>query len=293
VSSVAARALTVQELLGKVTPWLAGKGVDSPKLDAEMLLAKALGIRRLDLYLQYDRPVTTAEQDTYRELVRRRSTGEPVAYLLGKKGFWKLELEVGPGVLIPRPETELLVELALARGGAPRGGDAGPLRILDVGTGSGCIAISLASELAESIVVALDKSPEALAIARKNADALCPGRVELRASDGFAAVAGETFDLVVSNPPYIASAEVPKLMRDVKDFEPGLALDGGVDGLAFLRDWSAGAKAHLVPGGWAFFEIGVGQGETAPAILREQGFSDVSVKPDLAGIPRVVSGRRS
>lgn len=281
------KPMTVMELLGKATPWLKGKGIESAKVDAELLLAKALGIRRLDIYLQFDRPVSTSEQDAFRELIRRRAASEPVAYLVGTRGFYKSDFEVAPGVLIPRPETELVVETALARAGTRS-----PLRILDVGTGSGCIAVSLARELPEAVVVALDKSADALAIARRNAEALAPGRVDLRESDGFAAVRGKTFHLVVSNPPYIPSADVPKLMRDVKDFEPALALDGGADGLAFVREWSKGAFAHLERDGWAIFEIGVGQADSAPALFRDAGFTDVSVQDDLAAIPRVVSGRK-
>ena len=284
--------LTVQELLGKAAPWLKTKGVESSKLDAELLLAHALGIKRLDIYLQFDRPVSEKEQDAFRELIRRRATGEPVAYLVGRQGFFKLDFEVGKGVLIPRPETELLVELALARAGRPRAEADGPVKILDVGTGSGCIAISLAHELPEASVTALDVSDDALAIARRNAERLAPGRVELAKSDGFAAVAGRKFDLIVANPPYVAEADLARLMRDVRDFEPHIALTGaGADGLGFVRAWAKAAREALVAGGSALFEIGIGQGESAPAIFRDAGFADVSVHADLAKIPRVVAGR--
>ncbi len=281
--------MTVQELLGKSVPWLKTKGVESAKVDAETLLAKTLALKRMDLFLQFERPVTAPEQDAFRELMKRRAAGEPVAYLTGRRGFWKLDFEVGSGVLIPRPETELLVELALARAGAGSGAP----RILDVGTGSGCIAISLAHDLPEAKVVAIERSPEALAIARRNVETLVPGRVDLREGDAFAAVRGEIFDVIVSNPPYIPTKDIAGLMRDVRDFEPALALDGGADGLGLVRAWAAAAFGHLGPGGWCFFEIGVGQGEAALAAFRAAGFADTFVKDDLDGIPRVAGGRRT
>lgn len=284
--------MTILELLAKSTPWLAGKGSESAKADAEILLAKVLGIRRIDLYLRFEQPVSTAEQDRFRELMRRRAAGEPVAYLTGTKGFHDFDVEVGPGVLVPRPETETLVDLALARGGAPRPVGAPPLRIVDVGTGSGCIAIALARGLPDSDVTAIERSPEALAIARRNIAALAADRVRLLEGDGFAPVQGETFDLVVSNPPYIAESERASLPRDVRDFEPAGALFGGLDGLSVIRAWSAGAFAHLSPGGWALFEVGSTQGAAASDIFREAGFTDVTVSKDLGGLDRVVSGRR-
>jgi len=229
------------------------------------------------------------EQDAYRELMKRRALREPVAYLSGRRGFWKLDFEVGSGVLIPRPETELLVELALARAGA-RGT---PARVLDIGTGSGCIAISIAHELPEAMVVAVEKSPEAYAIARRNIEALVPGRVDLRAGDGVGPVAAETFDVVVSNPPYIPTQDIASLMKDVRDFEPALALDGGADGLDYVRRWSAAAAGLLNPGGAVLFEIGIGQKESALAAFRDADLIDLFAKDDLAGIPRVVGGRKA
>lgn len=262
-------------------------------MDAEHLLARVLGIRRLDVYLQFERPVSTEEQDSFRALMKRRATGEPVAYLVGTRGFWKHDFEVGPAVLVPRPETELLVEKALARGGAPRPPEAGPLRVLDVGTGSGCVAISIALELPDAEVVAVDASASALGVARRNAERLAAANVTFREGDGFGPVAAERFDLVVSNPPYIPSGDIAGLDRDVRDFEPRLALDGGPDGLDVIRRWARDAHAQLVPGGWVFFEIGQGQGEAAAALFRDAGFEDVAVAEDLAGIPRVVGGVRS
>ena len=284
--------INVSELLAKSIPWLKAKGVENAKLDAETLLAKVLGCKRLELILQFERPVATAEQDAYRELMKRRGNGEPVAYLVGTRGFHELEFAVGPGVLVPRPETELLVELGAARAGRPRA-DGSHARILDVGTGSGCIAISLAHQLPDATVIAVDRSKEALAIARRNVDALAPGRVELRESDGFGAVrADERFDVIVSNPPYIPSGDIAGLMRDVRDFEPRAALDGGGDGLACIRPWAKEAFARLAPGGWCFFEIGAGQGDAARACFAEAGFVEISLTDDLARIPRVVGGMR-
>lgn len=283
--------MTVLELLGKATPWLSQKGSESAKADAEILLAHALKVRRIDLFLQFDKPVSGAEQDAFRELIRRRAAGEPVAYLVGKKGFWDFEVEVGPAVLVPRPETETLVELALARGGAVRG-EGASARIVDIGTGSGCIAIALARGLPEAEVTAIDRSPDALAVAARNVAALCPGRVRLLDGDGLAPVSGERFDLVVSNPPYIPEADLGTLARDVREFEPRAALTPGPDGLALVRAWSRSAFEHLVPGGWCAFEIGIGQADASRAAFGEAGFADVTLTNDLGGIPRVVSGRR-
>lgn len=282
--------MTVLELLGKATPWLSRKGSESAKADAEILLAHALRVRRIDLFLQFDKPVTSSEQDAFRELIRRRATGEPVAYLVGKKGFWDFEVEVGPAVLVPRPETETLVELALARGGVAR--EEGATRILDVGTGSGCIAIALARGLPDAEVIAIDRSADALALAARNVAALCPGRVRLLEGDAFAPVAGERFDLVVSNPPYIPEGDLASLARDVREFEPRGALSPGPDGLALVRAWSRAAVEHLSPGGWCAFEIGIGQGDAAAAAFRDAGLTDVSLADDLGGVPRVASGRR-
>ncbi len=312
------KRMTCAELLRVATPWLASKGDESAKVDAETLLAHALGIRRIDVFLQFERPVSVAEQDRFRELMRRRATGEPIAYLVGRRGFGKQELEVGPGVLVPRPETELLVELALARGGAPRGRSGGEgsaaagerVRILDVGTGSGCVAIAIAADLPSAEVVAVERSDEALAYARRNVAAILDAaaaagasggsshrvdarpRVEVRAGDGFQPVAGERFDVVVANPPYVRSGDLAGLPRDVRDFEPRAALDGGEDGLSVVRAWTAPAFAVLTPGGWALFEIGAGQGTAAAEIFRDAGFDRVSVTDDLAGHPRVVAGRK-
>lgn len=284
--------MTILELLGKSTPWLAGKGSESAKADAEILLAKVLKLRRIDLFLKFEQAVTTPEQDAFRELMRRRATGEPVAYLTGSKGFHDFDVEVGPGVLVPRPETETLVDLALARGGAPRPVGAPALRILDVGTGSGCIAIALARGLPDSDVTAIELAHEAVIIARRNIAALAPERVRLLEGDGFAPVAGEAFDLVVANPPYIAESERASLPRDVRDFEPGGALFSGADGLTAIRAWAAGAYGHLTAGGWALFEIGSSQREAASAIFRDAGFVDIAVSKDLSGQDRVVSGRK-
>lgn len=283
--------MTILELLGKSTPWLASKGSESAKADAEILLAKVLSIRRIDLFLRFEQPVTAAEQDAFRELMKRRAAGEPVAYLTGSKGFLDFDVEVDQSVLIPRPETETLVELALARGGAPRPGDA-PLRILDVGTGSGIIAIALARGLPDASVTAIERSPDALAIAQRNIAKLCEGRVRLLEGDAFAPVAGETFELIVSNPPYIGESERASLAKDVRDFEPAAALFAGADGLAAIRPWAAAAFAHLAPGGWTLFEIGHAQGLVAQDIFRAAGFTDVGVKKDLSGHDRVVSGRK-
>lgn len=257
---------------------------ETPDLDAGLLLAHVLGRPRSYLVAHSGDALADADAAAFAGLVERRRDGEPVAYLTGRKGFWSLELEVAPAVLVPRPETELLVELALARLPPETG-----LRAADLGTGSGAIALALASERQRLAVVATDAQPTALAVARSNAARLQLGNVEFREGDWFGAfTAGERFDLLVSNPPYVAAGD-PHL-ADLCH-EPRAALAAGEDGLDALRRIAVGAPAHLLPGGHLLLEHGADQGPAVRGLLLEAGFEDVETHSDLAGHDRVTLGR--
>ena len=253
--------------------------------EAELLLMHVLGCSHGWLYAHGSDALPPAAGGRFEELVRRRVAGEPVAYLTGRRGFWTLDLQVGPQTLIPRPETELLVELALER--LPAGA---PCRVADLGTGSGAIALAIASERPAARVVATDASLAALEVARANAAALGLSRVEFRGGDWFAPLAGECFDLVASNPPYIAAGD-PHLARGDLRHEPASALAAGPDGLDDLRALVAAAPAHLHPGGWLLLEHGHDQGPAVRALLRQAGFGEVATAVDLEGRDRVSLGR--
>jgi release factor glutamine methyltransferase len=275
-----------------VLDWTRGhfesKGIEPPRLDAEVILAHALGLQRVMLYAKFDQPLGAEELAKIRGLVARRARGEPIAYLTGEKEIWSMSLEVTPDVLIPRPDTETLIELCIERlksAEAPR--------ILDVGTGTGCIALALAKELPRAKVTAVDVSPKALAVAAKNrAKHGLDERVELVESDLLAAVRGP-FDLIAANLPYVASAEIPKLMRDVRDFEPKLALDGGPEGLDLIARLAAEALPNLSPGGALALEIGWDQRAKVEALLGRIGYSAIASHRDPGGRDRVVLGERS
>jgi release factor glutamine methyltransferase len=273
----------VGEVLRRSAAFLAERGSPSPRLDADLLLAHALGVERLDLYTGAERPLTAAELDRARGLVARRGRREPVAYLTGARAFRRLRVEVGPEVLVPRPETELLVEwaLELAAPGAA---------VLDWGAGSGAVALALADEGPGLRVTAVERSPDALARARANGQRLGL-EVEWLPSDGFAAVAGRRFDLVVANPPYLSPAGLDAAPPELR-FEPCEALVAGPTGLEAIEAIAAGAPDHLTPGGGLLMEVGEGQADAAEAALRAAGLVEVERRADLAGIPRVVGGRR-
>lgn len=277
---------TIGKVLGWTRGYFADKQIDNPRFDAELLVAYALGITRLQLYTEHDKPLDAPELATIRGLVQRRGRHEPAAYITGERGFWSLDLKVDGRVLIPRPETEQLVERALAfLKGKPQA------RVVDVGTGSGCIALALASERPDLRITAVDASPDALNVAQANRAALKLD-IELAQSDLLSAVDGP-LDLVVSNPPYIASAVVDTLMPDVREFEPRMALDGGPDGFVLIRRLIDQAAARLTPGGMLMFEIGHDQGPGALDLLRTHGaFTDCALHADLAGHDRVVMGAR-
>jgi release factor glutamine methyltransferase len=283
------------EVLRRSTRYLADHGSPSARLDAELLTAHALGLRRLDLYLQHDRPLRETELAPLRELVRRRGLGEPVAYLVGEREFWGRSLRVTPDVLIPRPETELVVERALRWARARHGPDGQGLRIADLGTGSGCLAVTLAAELPGAVVRGSDLSAAALAVAAENVRRLgVSERVELVLGRWAEPLRGlGPFDLVVSNPPYIASAELDAVMRDVRDHEPRLALDGGPDGLAAYRELLPTVVPLLAPAAALVLEVDARRaGPLAGLVAASFAGAVTTVHADLAGLDRVVEAVR-
>lgn len=282
---------TVVGILDAATRWLTARKVDSPRRSVELLMGRVLGLDRLRLYLAHDRPLSTAERDQLRDLVRRRGDHEPLAYLLGDWEFYGHVLEVSPAVLIPRAETEGLVDRALACI------DAGADRVVDLGTGSGAIAIAVARARPTVRVVAVDVSADALAIASRNVERhRLTDRIELRRGSWWEPfVAGETFDLVVSNPPYCDPAHDEDVAADVQRFEPALALwSPRGQPQAHYRTIAAGAREHLQPGGWLLFETGLWAAESSRDALLELGeFDGVELEPDLEGRPRYLKARRS
>jgi release factor glutamine methyltransferase len=266
-----------------VATLLRGAAARVDPVDAALLVAHALGRTRSWLYAHGDDPVDEAAREACERLVARRAAGEPLAYITGHRGFWRFDLRVTPDTLVPRPETELLVELALER--LPEGK---PLRIADLGTGSGAIALALAHERPAARVVAVDASAAALEVARGNARALGIGNVEFREGDWLQPLAGETFDLVASNPPYIAVGD-PHL--DDLRHEPALALSSGADGLDAIRTIVRDAPSRLVAGGWLLLEHGLDQGAAVRALLSAAGYADVSTARDLEQRDRVTLGR--
>ena len=277
---------TIGRLLDWTTQFLHNKGVESARLDAQLLLAHALGCTRMALYTRYTEEPSEAERVRYRELVQQRVKGSPVAYLLGRKEFFLLEFEVGPQVLVPRPDTETLVTEALML--------LKPLiapRVFDVGTGSGCIALSIAHEHKSAIVTAGDISREALEVARRNAAKhQLTERVRFVEGDLFAAVAGEKFDLIVSNPPYIRTGDLAELAPEVRQ-EPRLALDGGPTGLAVIDRLVYEAAGYLEPGGHLMLEIGHDQDAEVRQRLALHDWEFVKTVQDRSGHARVVVAR--
>ena len=255
-------------------------------IDAQVLLAHVLRRDRAWLVAHRDDPLDSSLATTFLALARRRRNGEPVAYLVGRREFWGLSLQVSPAVLVPRPETETLVELALDWLPADR-----PARVLDLGTGSGAIALAIARERPQAEVVAIDASVAALAVARSNAAALGLHNVTFVESDWYAGVGDAPFDLIVSNPPYVAAGD-PHLRQDDVRFEPRAALVAGADGLDALRTIVTGAAARLAPAGRVLVEHGHDQAAAVRALLEGAGFEDVTERRDLAGICRVAGGRR-
>jgi release factor glutamine methyltransferase len=287
---------TVRRLLEWTIPFFERKDVDSPRLSAEMLLCHVLKSPRIKLYTGYDRVLSAEDLTAFRALVKRASEQEPIAYLTGRAPFFNLEFEVTRDVLIPRPDTETIVEnvLQLARYEPSL---VRP-RVIDLCTGSGCVAAAIAHHLKTSEVVAIDISAGAAAIAKKNIEALgLADRVIVEVGDLFEPVSRladpRPFDLVTANPPYICSGQIATLDRSVKDYEPIAALDGGADGLAIHRRILADAPGRLMPGGRFFLEIAFDQGETALAMAAEHAaFEEVRILRDHAGNDRVLTGKR-
>jgi release factor glutamine methyltransferase len=281
------RVWTVLELLRWTTGHFERHGLATPRLDAECLLAHALGTSRLGLYVDFEKPVDPEERGAFRNLVRRRSDDRvPVAQLTGRKEFWSIDLEITPDVLVPRPETETLVQLVVDRPGVSDR----DLKVLDLGTGSGAVAVALLKELPKARVTATDVSEEALAVARRNAESHgVADRIRLVAGDGFEPVSGERFDLVVSNPPYVAEADAASLQPELRH-EPRAALFAGPDGLAVLRRIASGVRRRLEADGFVAVEVGAGQSALVGAAFEAAGLSEVTVHPDSEGRPRVVSG---
>jgi release factor glutamine methyltransferase len=270
---------------------LSAAGVDAPRLDAELLLAFAANVTREGLYTK-SIAVDEILRKRGKTLVDLRASRMPLAYITGRREFYSLEFEVSPEVLIPRPETETLVGAALealtARPAA---------NVIDLGTGSGAIALAIAVNAPHARVTATDISVQALEIAKQNARRLgIDERVDFRRTDCWdildAGGALERYDLIVANPPYVREDEINSLAPEVRDFEPRIALAGGVDGLDFYRRIAAGAAEHLAAEGVAIIEVGAGQADDVAAIFRAAGFSDIAIVDDLAGIPRVVKARR-
>jgi release factor glutamine methyltransferase len=266
-------------------------GIERPDLDARLIVGHALGLDHTGLVRDGERPLVAAEIENIEALVARRLGGEPVARITGVKEFWGLPFGVGPAVLVPRPDTETVVETALARLDGD-GARSRPLRIADLGTGSGAILIALLHELPNAFGIGTDSDPTALATARTNAVHLgLAARAAFVAGDFGAALAGG-IDLVVTNPPYVASDEIAALAPEVRDFDPRSALDGGPDGLVAYRSITADAPRLLTLGAHLVMEVGAGQSDAVSALAAAAGLGSIAVVPDLAGIPRVVSARR-
>ena len=282
--------MTVLEAIQRSAEFLGRKQVESPRLQADLLLADLLRMPRMQLYLNFERVLTPAETDEYRQRVKRRSQREPLQHIVGTVNFCGLELHLSPQVLIPRPETELLAEEGwnfLRKVAAD--GELAPTA-LDFGTGSGCIALALAAHCAEARICALDLSPEALNVARENALRLgFADRITFLRSDGLAGTPnGSRFDLLISNPPYIPTDEIQKLQPEVRDYDPHAALDGGADGLAYYRRLAAEAGGVLKAAGRLMLEFGDGQAEPVCRLFRNQNWIVEKILQDYTQRPRIL-----
>ena len=278
--------MTLVERVSEAARRLAEAGIDArdAAFDAEVLARWALGWDRATYLARWREPAPAGFENRFEPLVARRCRREPVARITGRREFWGLDFEVAPAVLVPRPESELLVETALAR----LGDRAARWKIADVGTGSGCLAVALARELPRAQVIATDICPDALAVARRNAARHgVSDRVALRRADLLDSLPGP-YDLIVSNPPYIPDAVIDTLAPEVSRHDPAAALRGGRDGLDTVRRLVAAAADRLRPGGWLIMEVGAGQSGDAAGIARRAGLGVADVRPDLRGIPRAV-----
>jgi release factor glutamine methyltransferase len=279
---------TIEAILRWSADDFRARGLDKPRLEAEVLLGHALGVDRMKLVIDSKRPLEPAELARFRDYVKRRRAREPVAYIVGQREFYGRPFRVDKRVLIPRPDTETLVDVALARTTAC----SLSMRALDLCTGSGCVAISLSRARPTACVHASDLSADALAVARESAFRLGAHTVSFWRGDLFGALPASCgpIDVIVANPPYIATAEVEGLERDIKDFEPRMALDGGADGLAFVRRIVEGATSRLARGATLATEIGAGEAAEVVKIFQASGFANVTVTRDLGRMERVVDG---
>jgi len=286
---MSAETWPIRRLLSWTEQFLRDKGIESSRLEAQILLAHSLGCKKIDLYVRSDEEPTDAQRASFRTLIKGRVEGCPVAYLVGQREFYQLSFDVTPAVLIPRPETEFLVVecLRLIK-------ERERPHLVDIGTGSGCIALSIAQQHRTALITATDVSAEALAVARQNAEKhRLAERVRFIQGDLLAPIAGETFDIVVSNPPYVSDNEMAALAKDVREFEPRLALEGGPDGLAVYRRLIAVVSEHLVNGGYLVLEIGATQEAAVRELIDKQGcFDSVAVRLDGQKLPRVVVARK-
>lgn len=274
------------QLIADSSATLAAAGIDTARLDAEMLLATACDTDRTRLYAGLREPVPRRCADTFHSLLARRLAREPLAYIVGHQEFWSLDFIVAPDVLIPRPETELLVELAI------EGFSEAKSTLCDLGTGSGCVAVSLAHELPHVEIWAVDISSAALTVARANAQHhAVAGRIRFTESDLFAAIVDQRFDTIVCNPPYVSTAELERPQPELR-WEPRRALDGGREGLEAIERLVAQAREHLTDAGWFIMEIGATQGPAVQRLAQTAGFRCISVRNDHTGRPRVVVARR-
>ncbi|MGM0369941.1 MAG: peptide chain release factor N(5)-glutamine methyltransferase [Bacillota bacterium] len=278
-------ALNIKEILDKTVDFFKKADIAQPRLDAEVLLADLLGMERINLYVNFDRPLKKEEVDQYRELILKRKQGIPVAYLVAKKEFMGLDFQVSDDVLIPRPETEHLVEIILER---IANSDLEQLEIADIGTGSGAIIISIAKLAEKSIKgLGIDISEASLKVAQENAKRLAVNeQVEFKQGDLLTPIE-EKMDIIVSNPPYIPSDEMDDLQQEVQQ-EPDLALDGGSDGLDYYRKITKGAKDKLKQDGLLVFEVGIKQSQEVATLLKKSGYSNIKVREDYSEIERVV-----
>ena len=284
---------TISGALDWGTRVLRERGIESPRLNAELLLRKVLEIDQVQVYLCSDRILTQRQFTSYKSLINKRIKGEPVQYILGSREFWSLDLRITPEVLIPRPETELLVEETLKIFRDERNLT---LRFMEVGTGSGAIAIALAKELQGCFILAEDISWRAILVAKENA------RIQ-RVSENIRFLVGDLFaplkegrslfDLILSNPPYVPSSQIGTLPREIAEFEPRIALDGGRDGLEFFRRIVTGSGSFLKDGGWLMLEFGEGQGEAVAEMIRNAGyFAPRNIIKDHSGVDRVIRARK-
>ena len=280
---------TIKAALEWTQGYLARKGDENPRLSAEWLLAEATGLRRVELYVNFERPLSMEERDILRGYVSRRGAGEPLQYITGEVAFRHIAVKVRPGVLIPRPDTEVLVQTVVHE--LDSGADC---RVLDLCAGSGCIGLAVASQVLRSRVLLGEWDEEALKVCRQNIrrNQLSARVTSLRmdAREKPSRQLGE-FDCIVSNPPYIPTADIETLDPSVRDHEPHLALDGGADGLDFYRVIADKWRDALLPNGLMAFEVGIGQADEVLRIMRANGFGDIQIVKDLHGIPRVVYGR--